>query len=147
MCERLKSISVWGFARGNWGTSPCCGKTNSASFAPSGLVWILVAPHSLRCGLHSIAASRLDFHGGGTPQPCERVSVQVEVDFDGDLGTNGMAVFHPGLEPPVLHRFDGLLIKTHSQAAQHANVGRPAVDSYDQSQSANALILGLARLF
>jgi hypothetical protein len=38
------------------------------------------------------------------------VSVQVEIDFDGNLDPYRMTIFHRRLELPGLYRFDGLFI-------------------------------------
>ena len=61
----------------------------------------------------------------------QRISVEVEIDFDGDLHAHGMAVAHGGFELPVLDGFDSLFIESHSQAAQDVDIARTAVGSDD----------------
>ena len=71
----------------------------------------------------------------------------MEVDFYGDLDPHGVTVFHGGLELPVLHGFDGLLIESHTKAAQHADVAGTAIGSDDQTESADSLVLRFASFF
>src|ERR1700681_343431 len=58
-----------------------------------------------------------------------------------------MAVFHGGLELPVLDGVDGLFIEPHTQAAQDADVAGTAVGSYDEAEGADALVFRFASLF
>jgi hypothetical protein len=61
----------------------------------------------------------------------QRISVKVEIDFDGDLYADGVAVAHGGFKLPVLNGFDRLFVEPHPQAAQDVNVARAAVGSDD----------------
>jgi|SRR5882762_870742 len=45
---------------------------------------------------------------------CEPVSVQSEIYFDADRDRDWFAVFDGGVEAPVLHGFNGLLIQTEA---------------------------------
>jgi hypothetical protein len=61
----------------------------------------------------------------------DMISVKVEIDFDGDLYADGVAVAHGGFKLPVLNGFDRLFVEPHPQAAQDVNVARAAVGSDD----------------
>jgi hypothetical protein len=61
-----------------------------------------------------------------------RVSVQVKVDFDGDLEAHWTTVFHRWFEAPGFHRGDCFFIQPHTQATEHADIRGMAVcvDNY-----------------
>ena len=69
----------------------------------------------------------------------------MEIDFDGDFEAHRMSIFHGRLEAPGLDSSNRLLIQTHAQAAQNADIGRMALSVNNHTQRANTLILGLAR--
>ena len=62
-----------------------------------------------------------------------KISVEVEVDFDGDFDTYRVTVFHRGLKFPILNGFDGLFIEPHSKTAQHADVAWAAIRTDNQA--------------
>src|SRR6266496_813800 len=68
----------------------------------------------------------------------------MEVDLDRNLDPYRVAIFHCGLELPVLHRLNCLFVEAHAQAAEHADTTWAAVDAHNHSQRAHTLILCFA---
>ena len=76
-----------------------------------------------------------------------RISVEVEVDFDGHFEGDGVAVFLAGFEAPGFDGFDSFFVEAHAERVDHADVGGAAVGRDDDHQRAGALIFGLAGFF
>src|SRR5580698_2058969 len=58
-----------------------------------------------------------------------------------------MAIFLPGLEAPGLDRLNGLFVESHAERVHHANIGCPALGSYNDHQRASTLVLRFAGFF
>src|SRR5690242_17072443 len=84
--------------------------------------------------------------GEGATNLGERV-VESEVDFDVGGNRDRLAVLQSGLDAPLLHRFDGLLIQALPQRADHLDFLRHAILVYDELQQHGALPLGFAGFF
>src|SRR5262245_41409282 len=61
-------------------------------------------------------------------RPCSLL--QRERDDDPDAYGNGLAVFQTGLELPLLHRFESLLVKTFVQRLDHGDIADLAVGEH-----------------
>src|SRR5271157_1480283 len=74
-------------------------------------------------------------------------SVQPEVHFHADHHRHGLAIFLGGIEAPLFHGFNCLLVQAHAKRVLHMNLLRPAGGIHHQKQYHRALVLGFARLF
>src|SRR5882724_4548957 len=74
-------------------------------------------------------------------------SVKMERNFDANRNGYRFAIFHGGLELPLIDRLNCLFVETQSQAAGKMNVARPAIRTNDQADRTGALILCLAGFF
>src|ERR1035437_3822252 len=75
------------------------------------------------------------------------LSIQAEVDFDGDHHWNGgFAVFHGRLELVLADRFKGLFVQAHAQGADYAGILGVALRVDDDGDEADTLVLGAASL-
>ena len=79
-------------------------------------------------------------------------SIQVKRHFDAHLHRDRLTVFTRGFEFPVLDRFDGYLVQTHTEMPNDADVSRLAIGSDHQLKEARALeffltcLIGILRL-
>ena len=71
----------------------------------------------------------------------------MEANSDGRLHSDGLAVFHAGLEAPLADRFDGLFVQAEAELARDLDVLRYAFFVDYDGEPNFALVLGLARFF
>src|SRR6266496_3793719 len=81
------------------------------------------------------------------PQPWRYISVQVEVNLDGNFNPNRVTIFHGRLELPRPDSLDGLFVEAHAEAILHANIAGTAIGSHYQSKGADALIFRFTSFF
>src|SRR5208337_4424352 len=81
-----------------------------------------------------------------TPAHTARALVEVEVHFDVDFNRNGLAVLGARLKAPLADRFDGLLVQSHAQRAQHGYLVCLAVHADHDAKHNISLVLIPARL-
>ena len=61
-----------------------------------------------------------------------QTSVDVEIDFDGDLYGDGFSLVHGRFELVLAHGFDGFFVEPHAQLADDADALRHAVRVHDE---------------
>jgi hypothetical protein len=61
-----------------------------------------------------------------------QTSVDVEIDFDGDLYGDGVTLVHGGFELVLTHGFDGFFVEAHAELADDADALRHAVRVHDE---------------
>src|SRR5438093_1107024 len=71
----------------------------------------------------------------------------MERDFDGRIGGHRFPVLGARVELPGLHRLDGFLVKTESNASGNFDITRNTVCANDQAENDCPLIFGFTRLF
>ena len=67
-------------------------------------------------------------------------------DFDGNLDPDGVTVLHGRFKLPGLHGFNGILVKSHAKALQHANMAGMAVLFHYYAKRADSLKMSFAGL-
>src|SRR5713226_5345966 len=69
---------------------------------------------------------------------------QAEIDFDGGLHRDWLAILLAGAKLPFFHGFDGFLVETQAERANHLQVTGVALFVYHDEENYSALELGFA---